>query len=175
MSNRTPGKFRLTVRKHPREPVKDLCFETLEELCSAAQRYSVNLRHYPVSLDGWDLDWYAPVLVAFSPNGKPMPVDELAAYGRRLRRGTRYERGDGPVPRTGKFRGGWARRSPQTTAARRSAQAFEDEIPPRPARGMRGLPTTYDDLVITLQRSWKVHGRRRKAWDRPDRVRLAGP
>jgi hypothetical protein len=66
-----------------------------------------------------------------------------------------------PVADTGKSRGRCFRHV-RTFAEHRSNQAVDrDEPPARPARGHRLLPNLWDDVMRTVERSWKAHRKTR--------------
>lgn len=82
----------------------------------------------------------------------------------------RHWNGKGPVPGTGKvvrYSKSWLR-YPRTQQARRdSCRPLEvDEPKVRAKRGYHSIPSAWDDYAREKQRSWKVQGKRRKAWDR---------
>lgn len=73
-----------------------------------------------------------------------------------------------PVFRVRKTRRGGSHyfRHPHTLAEKRINQRMPDETPARLARTERNIPCAYSDLSRCWQRTWKVQGKRRKAWDR---------
>lgn len=67
-----------------------------------------------------------------------------------------------PIPYTGRSsrRRGHCFRRIRTAQARRQAQVIEPHEPrPRAARGLRGIPTAWDDFSISAMRDrcWKRH------------------
>jgi hypothetical protein len=75
--------------------------------------------------------------------------------------------GTGPVPGTGRRRGGNAYRLPKTMRDRRDSEGIlpeEGEPQPRPARRGRRLPTSWDDMARSDYgvRSWKQY--RKTQW-----------
>lgn len=72
-----------------------------------------------------------------------------------------------PVHGIRKLRGGnGAFRRMRTTAERRMSQIVDGEPPPRAARNLHNLPQAWDDHLHHRERTWKVHGKRCKAWAR---------
>lgn len=72
-----------------------------------------------------------------------------------------------PVWNIRKWRGGFTYfRRGRTIAASRQGQVLDGEPGPRPSRSFRGFPNWHDDYAACFQRTWKVFGKRRKAWDR---------
>lgn len=109
------------------------------------------------------------------PREAVLRMPDLLAYGERLAREARWRykpsgfRGSGPVPRTGRSWRKYSRifRHPQTQQARRQACVRDpDEPMPRGRRGMRALPSSWDDQIIRTEKSWKRQYRGVKAWDR---------
>ncbi len=118
---------------------------------------------------------------AYTANGKPLNVEELAAYGATLYRAYRHYRFTGPewrgyrfrtgsVPGVGRRRGGSYFRHMHTTQERRLSVhvVYEDgEVACRPSRNFRNLPNAWDDYSRgTTRRSWKTQRKGRKSWDR---------
>lgn len=72
--------------------------------------------------------------------------------------------GSGPVPGTGRLAGNWGLclRHPKTTHDRRWAQALDEDVPARPSRQARGLPSAWDDQVRSdyRDRCWKRYRQR---------------
>lgn len=86
-------------------------------------------------------------------------------YGAWYYRRFEFWNGDGPVPRTGKHRGGHYFRRLSTAGARRQAQCVDVEEPaPRAARNKSNIPNSWDDYAVAARedRSWKRH--RRTQW-----------
>lgn len=73
--------------------------------------------------------------------------------------------GRGPVPFTGRRRqGGHCFRHIRTAQARRQAQTLGDDLPPRAARGLRSLPTAWDDVPVSSRRDTCWKGHRKTQW-----------
>jgi hypothetical protein len=51
-------------------------------------------------------------------------------------------------------------------AERRLICQIDSEPGPRTARSLRNLQNPWNDLMRTVQRTWKAHGRRAKSWGR---------
>lgn len=76
--------------------------------------------------------------------------------------------GEGPVPRTGRHRGGRYFRRLGTVGARRQAQCVDFEEPaPRAARNAANIPNSWDDYAVAARedRNWKRY--RRTQWKAP--------
>lgn len=74
-----------------------------------------------------------------------------------------------PVFRVRKWRGGGYgfHRWPQTYQEHRLNQCIDSGEPQaRSRRGRRMLVDAWNELPRCVQRTWKVQGKRRKAWDR---------
>ncbi len=72
-----------------------------------------------------------------------------------------------PVWNIRKPRGGFTYfRRMRTIAARSLSQVLDGEPGARPSQNIRNLPSNWDDYAACFQRTWKVFGKRRKAWDR---------
>lgn len=121
-------------------------------------------------------DWVAASV--YSPRGKALNFEQVAAYGARLReeewadsRYPGYVRRGGAVHGVHCYRGGGHHyfRRIGTTGERRLAQCLapeDGEVAPRAARNARNIPNSWDDYARTRERSWKSQHRGRKAWDR---------
>jgi hypothetical protein len=100
---------------------------------------------------------------------KAYPDDALIDLRKRL--GTRfirfYRHRQEPVPWVSRWKNGRCFRHPRTTNERRAncaanttREIFEHHgiaFKIRPKRGWHRLPTTYDDIFLRYQRSWKEH------------------
>jgi hypothetical protein len=114
----------------------------------------------------------------FDRNGYPLQIQKILStcdLEGQLKKGRDWkvshgERGHGPIPHVRKSRGGfgWFRniRTTQEIRLNTSVHAEEGEIPVRAARNKRNLPTAWEDIIRTPQRSWKAQRKARKQWDR---------
>jgi hypothetical protein len=149
-------------------------FSTLEELAKAAvsaDYYAkANLRSILPPFD------QAVRLKALNPSDKVLSVEELVAWGRRLRQTEYLSRRhahvfrEGPVQGIRKWRGGYGVRNHRVQAERRDNHlvVFEDgEVSARATRCGGYLPNSWDGRRRIVQRCWKSQHKGRKSWDRP--------
>lgn len=93
--------------------------------------------------------------------GSPLVIGDLAPVRRRrpyYRQAMMTWNGGGPVPYTGRRRGGHYFRHVKTTNERRAAQLVDDtDVAPRGRRNANNLANSWDDYYVTSRedRNWK--------------------
>lgn len=156
-------------------PVSDHDYETLEDLARAASSASYYLAR---NAESWmPLTSEAVRQKAVSPRGKLLNLDELVAWGRRLRWAGYYSRyayvfRDGPVSGIRKWRGGSSNTSARTQSERRlNAMVVKEdgEVSTRAARLGFNLPCSWDGRPRINERCWKSQHKGGKSWARPAR------
>ena len=176
--------YLLIERDRAGRVIRTRAYDTLQALAEKSRWAVYRLTGFPgqprynLVSDAGD-QAFAGSAEAWSPGGRRMCVNELAAYGRRLAReafanryGAVYVHRSGPVPGTGRRSGGRYYRRMATMAERRLNALVlveEGEVAARPVRCGRCLPSDWDDYVRHKERSWKSQHKGRKAWDRGDR------
>jgi hypothetical protein len=176
-----PGRFNLVVHCRANARWYSAHFATLEELANAVREHLA--RWYPAAFRGkyGGVDNLFDFPLTYGPRGGALDTRAVVALGRRLRASwvprwyaktwghAGYVRRSGPVHGIHKPRNYTQFRSIATMAERRLAGLVvreDGEVAPRPARSPRCLPDDRDDYSRCNERSWKVQGKRRKAWDR---------
>lgn len=173
------SRFSLLVTRYGK--VSRLEFATLAELAVSVYRfgwYSEQQFSYPPTPFNRFYDAQGPFTLEAFDGMSVLSIPQLNRHGANLgasRRPWYWGRlvqwpGYGPVPGTGRrFRYGrsWLR-CPQTQHDRRESCRPLDVGEPkgRAKRNHHHLPSAWDDVSRDKPRSWKVHGKRRKAWDR---------
>lgn len=165
------GHYVLVSRISPGSPVRTRVFRDFPDLARAVARnmYTPPCWSRPLS--------EGELLCAVSPRGKLLALDEVAAYGQRLRQETiatrlypGYTRRQGPVHGVRCRRGSWKcfRQIGTQGSLRQAALVLheEGEVPPRARRNAANLPTAWDDLRREVEHSWKAQHKGRKSWDR---------
>ena len=168
--------YKLIGLNYQNMPVSEQCFATLEELARAASSSSYYLQR---SLsDGYRLWNEAVRQRATGPRDKQLVLEDLVAWGRRLRYSS-YYRGygsyvfrNGPVSGVRKWRGGSSTTNARTQSERRlNAMVVKEdgEVSTRAARLGFNLPCSWDGRPRNNERCWKSQHRGGKSWDRPAR------
>lgn len=156
-------------------PVSDHDYETLEDLARAASSASYYLAR---NAESWmPLPSQAVRQKAVSPRGKLLNLDELVAWGRRLRWAGYYSRyayvfRNGPVSGIRKWRGGSSNTNARTQSERRlNAMVVKEdgEVSTRAARLGFNLPCSWDGRPRNNERCWKSQHKGGKSWARPAR------
>lgn len=162
------------------------CFDTLDQLAIEVYRLrwtdegqKIAAGALPTSVHLWEGGEFCrlrPFNVEAFDGHAVLDVQALFRHGKNLfdrrgdvwfwRRNPRWN-GEGPVPGTGRrIRGRKYFRYPVTQRDRReNCRPLEvDEPRVRAARNHHYLPSSWDDIYRRTERSWKVQGKRRKAW-----------
>lgn len=156
-------------------PVSGHDYETLEDLARAASSASYYLAR---NAESWmPLPSQAVRQKAVSPRGKLLNLDELVAWGRRLRWTGYYSRyayvfRNGPVSGIRKWRGGSSNTNARTQSERRlNAMVVKEdgEVSTRAARLGFNLPCSWDGRPRNNERCWKSQHKGGKSWARPAR------
>lgn len=137
------------------------------QFCEYAGRELVAAHYLSRCKSLWKILYRGHAAICRDAEGKILLPEDFAAEQRRLLRLRRHSawagfrwgfwNGEGPVPFTGKHRGGSWQRAPATTAEKRLAVVVDDEPGPRPSRRPHKLVNAWDDVPRTNQRSWKEH------------------
>lgn len=156
------------------QPVSEQSFATLAELARAASWSAPEIAR---NRSSWlPLEGAAVRQNAVNPRGKPLAIDELVAWGLRLRgagysgRYGSYVFRVGSVSGVRKWRGGSHTKSHCLQNERRSTALVlreDGEVPARAARLDQNLPSSWDGRRRIVQYCWKSQHRGGKSWDRP--------
>lgn len=168
--------YKLIGLNYQNMPVTEQSYETLEALARAASSSSYYLQR--CMADGYRLWNEAVSQRAYGPRNKPLVIEELVAWGRRLRYTCYYGRyGNyvfrrGPVSGVRKWRGGSSNSNARTQSERRlnAMVVREDgEVSTRAARLGFNLPCSWDGRNRQSERCWKSQHNGGKSWARPAR------
>lgn len=168
--------YKLIGLNYQNMPVTEQSYATLEELARGASSSSYYLQR--CMSDGYRLWNEAVSQKAFGPRNKPLVLDDLVAWGRRLRYTGFYSRYGtyvyrcGPVSGVRKWRGGSSNTNARTQSERRlnAMVVTEDgEVSARAVRQGTHLPCSWDGRYRNSERCWKSQHKGGKSWDRPVR------
>jgi hypothetical protein len=168
--------YKLIGLNYQNMPVSCSEYATLEELARAASSSSYYLQRN--MSDGYRLWNEAVQQRATGLRGKPLVLEELVAWGRRLRYSSYYGRygcyvyRNGPVSGIRKWRGGSTNTNARTQSERRQNGMVvkeDGEVPARAVRTGFHLPCSWDGRYRQNERCWKSQHKGGKSWDRPAR------
>lgn len=182
--NLGPYAYTLAEIVGPHQRVRHADFPTLSALAKAAWTLVAKRTHASTSSSTEALP--GDPLSARGPRGETFNINELIAWGLRLKRfehlqttspnqkrypAPAYGRRQGPVAGVHKGRGyvDWFR-APKTMNERRFNAVVicgeRDVVMVRSSRRSTNLPSERDDMLRCMQRCWKAQTKGRKSWDR---------
>lgn len=156
------------------QPVYESRYATLEELAKAASWSAYEVER---NRSSWmPLESEAVRHKALNPRGKLLAINELVAWGRRLRTASYRSRYDnfefrvGSVSGIRKWRGGSHTKNHQVQNERRGTALVvreDGEVSARAVRLDSYLPDSWGGRRRIVQHCWKSQHKGIKSWDRP--------